>query len=80
MPIDGLLEMKKKDWLELGRDTYNQIFRKTAFDEGRLQQDQAEYQLPERVTITLIFAPTIYFSSVLFHELNRISLEIIRWA
>ncbi len=32
MPIDGLLEMKKKDWLELGRDTYNQIFRKTAFE------------------------------------------------
>ncbi len=31
-PIEGLLEMRKKDWLDLRRDTYNQMFRKTAFE------------------------------------------------
>lgn len=31
-PIEGLLEMERKDWMELGRDTYNKTFRHTAFE------------------------------------------------
>lgn len=31
-PIEGLLEMKKKDWTELSPDSYTKIFRNTAFE------------------------------------------------
>lgn len=32
MPIEGLLEMKKKDWTELSPESYTQIFKRTAFE------------------------------------------------
>ena len=32
MPIEGLLEMEKKDWIELERSTYNKMFKHTAFE------------------------------------------------
>jgi len=32
MPIEGLLEMKMKDWTELSLESYTQIFRRTAFE------------------------------------------------
>ena len=31
-PIEGLLEMKKKDWIELSHVTYSKTFRRTAFE------------------------------------------------
>ena len=31
-PVEGLLEMKKKDWAELNRDTFSKTFRHTAFE------------------------------------------------
>ena len=32
MPIEGLLEMKKKDWTELSPESYTQIFKHSAFE------------------------------------------------
>jgi len=31
-PVEGLLEMKKRDWMELSQETYTKIFRHTAFE------------------------------------------------
>ena len=32
MPVEGLLEMKKTEWMELNPDTYTQTFKHTAFE------------------------------------------------
>lgn len=32
MPVEGFLEMQKKDWMELSCDTYTKIFRHTVFE------------------------------------------------
>ena len=32
IPVEGLLEMKKEDWLDLTRSTYNRIFKHSAFE------------------------------------------------
>jgi len=38
MPIEGLLEMKKKDWNELSPDKYAKIFTHTAFERAGFEQ------------------------------------------
>ncbi len=38
MPVDGLLEMKRKDWLKLERSAYNKTFRNTAIDRAGYKQ------------------------------------------
>ncbi len=38
MSIEGLLEMKKKDWTELSHESYNQIFKHTAFERAGYEQ------------------------------------------
>ena len=37
-PIEGLLEMKKEDWLDLKHDTYIKTFRHTAFERAGYEQ------------------------------------------
>ncbi len=37
-PIDGLLEMKKKDWTEMSHETYTKMFRHSAFERAGFEQ------------------------------------------
>ena len=44
-PIIGLLEMKKSEWSNLDKTTYNRMFKGTAFERAGYKKINEEYQL-----------------------------------